>query len=248
MSDAVDRAFNTVADGYARHRPRCPSELAERVASACASHRVCWEPGCGSGQVTPLLAEHFETVLATDPAEGAIAQCPTIEGVRFEVGTCEACDLPAGSVDLVASGQAAHWFDMNAFAAEVRRVAASQCTVAVWCYELPRVDDAINDVIDHLYTAILGTYWDEGRRHIDRRYEDLDFPFDERPLDLPPYRATWTVGDMLGYLRTWSAGVHYAQAGKGDAVGQVESRLRAAWGESPREVRWPVAVRLGVLN
>lgn len=247
MSESIDRNFDLVAQGYSRFRPNCPARLIEIVVEHCAATRWAWEPGCGSGQVTPCLAACFDEVLATDPAEHAIARCPSLERVRFEVGSAEQCALPDGSVDLVVSGQAAHWFDMETFAAEVRRVAAPGGIVAVWCYDLPRVNTAIDVVVDRLYFDVLAGCWAGGRNHIDTRYANLHFPFEERSVDVPPYEAQWAVEGMLGYLRTWSAGVAYTQAGRGDAVGEVEKDLRSSWGDRVRAVHWPVAIRLGVV-
>ncbi len=245
MTDSIDRRFNRVADGYAACRPTCPPELADAVASMCHRHDSAWEPGCGSGQVTAVLAPHFKTVLATDPAESAIERAPVIKDVRFAVGDASSADLAAGSVDLIASGQAAHWFDMDRFASEARRVGTAACVIALWCYDRPRVSDDIDRVIDHLYFEVLRGCWAAGRAHIDTRYADLTFPFAEFSVPTPDYAATWTAADMLGYLRTWSAVDAHQQFGRGDAVSVVEQPLTRAWGHTERAVRWPVGMRIG---
>jgi len=223
----------------------CPPELAAAVAATCERRVAAWEPGCGSGQVTAVLSPHFESVLATDPAEAAIGRAPQLDGVRFEVGDASSASLSDASVDLIAAGQAAHWFDMDAFAAEARRVGNGACVVALWCYDRPRVSSDIDTVIDDLYFEVLKGCWDNGRHHIDAMYAELLFPFDEFKLNVPDYTAEWTATDMLGYLRTWSAGDAYRQSGRGDAVDVVESALKVAWGEGVRLVRWPVGIRIG---
>jgi hypothetical protein len=184
-------------------------------------------------------------MVASDPAEAAIDRAPEIDGVRYEVGDASSVTLADASVDLIASGQAAHWFDMAAFAAEARRVGRVACIVALWCYDRPRVDNAVDAQIDHLYHDVLEGCWDVGRRHIDARYADLQFPFAEFPLEVPDYSARWTAAEMLGYLRTWSAGDAYRQSGRGDAVDVIEGPLLEVWGPGARPVRWPVGIRAG---
>ena len=248
MSEEIHKRFDRLADGYARYRPVCPPELVQQIAMACSRHTQAWEPGCGSGQITHLLAEHFQHVLATDPAASAIERAPQCDGVQFAVGDASHCDLPNHSVNLIVSAQAAHWFDMQTFATEVRRVAADGAVVAVWCYDRPRVSDAIDEVVDHFYFEVLRGCWDDGRRHIDTRYSDLVFPFDERQVESPNYTATWSIDDMLGYLGTWSAGdTFYEQTGR-RAVAEIEAQLRSVWGMGVQEVRWPTAMRLGVVS
>lgn len=245
MTESIDRRFDRVAEGYARYRPTCPAGLVSSLAAACDRRERAWEPGCGSGQVTVVLAPHFESTLATDPAPAAIDRAPQIEGVRFEVGDASSVSLPDTSVDLIASGQAAHWFDMEAFACEARRVGRPEAIVAVWCYDRPRVLPAVDACVDRLYFDVLGGMWDAGRQHIDARYAALAFPFEEVHIEVPAYAAEWTAEEMLGYLGTWSAVDTFKQRGGGDAVSLVASELRLAWGAGVRRVTWPVGMRAG---
>jgi hypothetical protein len=59
--------------------------------------------------------------------------------------------------------------------------------------------------------------------------------------------AQWTVDQLLGYLRSWSATQRYLAANGEDPVGLVEPDLRAAWGDPTcvREVRWLFHLRAG---
>ncbi len=245
MSERIHERFDRVAEGYAAYRPSCPPELIRKIASLCRNHEQVWEPGCGSGQVTPFLASAFDSVLATDPAPAAIAQAPAIKGVRFEVGDASRCSLGDGKADLIAVAQASHWFNMSVFVEEARRVAAPDAVVALWCYDRPRVSTEVDAVIDHLYFDVLKGCWDAGREHIDTRYTDLSFPFKALDVEVPDYQASWTVDGMLGYLRTWSAVDVVAERGDGDAIAVIDSDLKRAWGSETRTVCWPVGIRAG---
>jgi len=57
----------------------------------------------------------------------------------------------------------------------------------------------------------------------------------------------WSFGELLGYLRSWSAVAACAAATGEDPVAAMEAELAPAWGppEARRLVRWPVALRAG---
>ncbi|MCH2140621.1 MAG: class I SAM-dependent methyltransferase [Phycisphaerales bacterium] len=248
MTDSIDRRFDRVSKGYAQHRPVCPSALVEKIVSRCASRELAWEPGCGSGQVTRVLSPLIRRTVATDPAEQAIARAPELDGVTFAVGSASSVDLPDDCVDLIASGQSAHWFEPQAFAAEATRIGKKGAVVALWCYDRPRVMPAVDACIDQLYYEVLAGMWDRRRSYIDDRYRSLPFPFEEEPINVPQYEARWHVADMLAYLRTWSAVDAYAEVGCGDAVGVIEDELQTVWGDDARQVCWPVGIRAGRIH
>jgi len=90
-----------------------------------------WDCGCGSGQASVALAAHFKVVHATDVAAEQIAAAKPHLRVRYSVAPAEHCGLPDASVDLVTVAQALHWFDVDAFYAEARRVARPGALIAV---------------------------------------------------------------------------------------------------------------------
>ena len=59
MSAGFRDLFSHDSAGYAAHRPTYPSELAEFLARASPARALAWEAGCGSGQLSLLLAERF---------------------------------------------------------------------------------------------------------------------------------------------------------------------------------------------
>ncbi len=82
---------------------------------------------------------------------------------------------------------------------------------------------------------------------VGRPYLALPFPFEE--IESPPFqiKVIWTLAQLLGYLRTWSA-THRFMAAKGsDPIELVARNLERAWG-NPDETRlasWPLIVRIG---
>ena len=58
--------FSDLAAGYAAHRPTYPKGLVDYLAGLAPARRLAWDCGCGSGQLSTLLADAFERVTATD--------------------------------------------------------------------------------------------------------------------------------------------------------------------------------------
>ena len=114
----------------------------------------------------------------------------------------------------------------------------------MWCYELCSVSDDCDPIVDELYSGLLDGFWPPERPLIEEGYRSIRMPGAE--IDAPPFdmRAEWRVGDMLGYLRTWSACKRYEEARGADPVAEVEPRLVRAWGNDARVVRWPLSARI----
>ena len=60
--------FSTKSDSYANYRPTYPHALAEQLANLCNEKNIALDCGCGSGQFSILLADYFNSVVATDAA------------------------------------------------------------------------------------------------------------------------------------------------------------------------------------
>ncbi|HEY1906332.1 MAG TPA: class I SAM-dependent methyltransferase, partial [Myxococcaceae bacterium] len=115
--------FSGAARGYAVHRPVYPRAVAEALAERSPGRSLAWEAGCGSGQLSAVLGEVFERVVATDASAAQIAAATPHPRVQYVVAPAEHSGLPDGSVDCAVAAQAAHWFDLDAYYREVRRVA-----------------------------------------------------------------------------------------------------------------------------
>lgn len=235
--------FSAQSEGYARHRPRYPAELFDYLAGL-GGRQLAWDCATGNGQAAIALAMHFDRVVATDASRAQVDAATVHPGVSYRVATAEDSGLGAATVDLVTVGQALHWFDIPRFFAEASRVLVPGGSVAAWCYGLCRVSAECDAVIGRLYDEIVAPFWPPERRLVEERYASIRFPGTE--IDTPAFEMAvrWTVDDMLGYLRTWSACQHYRRRHGDDPVGQVEKGLREAWGLAARTVRWPLTVRV----
>jgi SAM-dependent methyltransferase len=237
-----------VAEGYARHRPGYPPALFDWLTTLPAGRRRACDAGTGSGQAAVALAGCFARVVAIDPALAQVALAARHPRVAYRVAAAEAMALPAGSIDLVTAAQAVHWFDLDRFYAEVRRVLAPGGALAVWTYSEVLVDPAVDRVVARFYHDVVGPYWPPERRLVERGYRTLPFPF--APVAAPelPMVERWDLARFAGYLGTWSAARHWSDAHDGaDPLDRVRAELAAAWGDPGRrrEVTWPLHVRAG---
>lgn len=245
--------FSGHASDYAAYRPRYPDALFEAVVRPCAATRLAWDCGTGNGQAAVALARYVDRVMATDASAEQIAQATPHERVTYHVAPAGDSPLADASADLATVAQALHWFDLDAFYAEVRRVMRPGGVIAAWTYTLfhappddPRAE-AIDAVLEHYYDTVVGPYWPEERRHIEARYQSLAFPFDELEAPALTLTADWALSDVIGYLRTWSASQRYADATGTDPIDRIAGDLRDAWGapSTVRTMHWPAPMRIG---
>ena len=107
--------FSARSADYAVYRPTYPAALVDYLAGLCAATELALDAGCGTGQLSVLLARRFHHVVATDASPQQIEKAEPHPGVEYRVAPAERSGLPDASVDLVAAAQAAHWFDLPAF-------------------------------------------------------------------------------------------------------------------------------------
>ncbi|HEX4631806.1 MAG TPA: class I SAM-dependent methyltransferase [Chthoniobacterales bacterium] len=236
--------FSKQAADYAKFRPRYPRELFVWLGTIAPKTELAWDCATGSGQAAVELAKLFQRVIATDASEKQVANAERHPRIEYRVATAEENGLETGSVDLVTVAQALHWFDLEKFYREVRRVLKPSGVIASTAYKLATVSPAIDTVVNRYYSEIVGRYW-PAERVLVEKFEGLPFPF--AAIETPPFEmvADWSVEQLLGYLRTWSATQRFMVAEKRDPLGEVEAKLRQSWGEQSRKVVWPLTVRVG---
>lgn len=241
--------FSTRSADYAAYRPTYPPSLVDYLASLCATPDVALDVGCGTGQLSVLLAERFAHVIATDASAQQIEKAQAHERVDYRVAPAERSDCPDNSVDLITAAQAAHWFDLPAFYAEAKRVGKPGAILALVTYGVIQADHEIDATIQHFYKDVVGPYWPPERRHVEEGYRSFDFPFEEMTAPPLAIEVQWRVSDLIGYADTWSA-VRGAEKALGRApIEGFQRDLAAAWGdpERRRTIRFPLSLRVGRL-
>ena len=131
----ADRAgsFERDADVYAQVRPTYPRDALAWLLPEGAQQVL--DLAAGTGKLTEgalgLLGGAAD-VVAVDPSAAMLAELSArLPGVATHRGTAERIPLPDASVDAVLIGQAWHWFDAGAAAAEIARVLRPGGTVGI---------------------------------------------------------------------------------------------------------------------
>lgn len=239
--------FSSHAEAYARSRPGYPPALFAHLVSLAPSHQLAWDCATGNGQVAIGLARHFDRVVATDASAAQIDHAFRHERIAYRVEPAEATSLDAASVDLVAVGQALHWFDLDRFYAEVRRVLRTGGVIVAWCYGRCTVAPDIDAIIDRYYVEIVGPYWPPERIFVESGYRTLPFPFARVPLPAFDMQAEWTADELLAYLGTWSATKRFEAHHGRDPRDEIAEPLVNAWGSRHlrRRMEWPLSFLAG---
>jgi SAM-dependent methyltransferase len=116
MIDSTQR-FSSRVENYIKYRPGYPpailSLLKEKCGLACTA--TVADVGSGTGILTELFLRNGNPVFAVEPnrdmreaAERLLGRYPNFTSIS---GTAEATSLKDKSVNILAAGQAFHWFD-----------------------------------------------------------------------------------------------------------------------------------------
>jgi ubiquinone/menaquinone biosynthesis C-methylase UbiE len=220
---------------------------------------LAWDCATGNGQAAVFLSEYFEQVIASDASKEQIENAHPRDNIRYEVFPAERTTLADNSVDLITIAQALHWFDLDEFYKEVKRVLRKDDNggdtngsgvIAAWAYGLHSISTEIDNITYLLYEDILGSYWPKERKIVENRYQGISFPFQE--IDMPVFQIEldWTLSELIGYLYTWSSVQKFIKKNNSDPIKQIYDDLAAAWGDKNtwhkrRRVVWPIYIRVG---
>ena len=138
MTDNTQR-FSGKAGVYAKARPNYAQDFFDWLYSnyVLTSDTVIADIGSGTGLLTKALVEKDIHVYAVEPNEDMrnVAESSLKDNKYFHSinGTAESTGLPEGSIDIITVAQAFHWFDVEAFKKECKRILRPQGKVVlVW--------------------------------------------------------------------------------------------------------------------
>jgi SAM-dependent methyltransferase len=237
--------FSSHANQYATFRPDYPNELYEFIFRQVTSFSSAWDCATGNGQAAKVLSEKFDRVHATDISEKQMANGFQAANIVYSVSPAEKTNFQDQTFDLITVAQAAHWFKLDLFYEEVKRVAKPGCVLAIWGYGLLRVNPVFDEQLHDFYKNVVGPYWDPERRLIDESYATIPFPFQEITCPRFSFTKQWNITHLAGYLNTWSATQKYVAATHSSPVGQFIAANARSFGEGTQEIRFPLFIRLG---
>lgn len=242
--------FSDLVENYSTFRPQYPENLFKYLAEISPSTHFALDCATGSGQSAISLANYFNQILAIDSSQKQLNQAIHHDKIVYQVGMAENLPVENHSLDLITVAQALHWFDLEQFYQEVRRVLKPNGLLVAWTYNLLTFENPqLNKLIAKYYNEIVGKYWAEERKSVELGYQNLDFPF-EKIVDKPKFHmsAEWNLKHLIGYLGTWSATTLFKKNEGYDPRTFVLEDFANAWHDDPNQtktVTWELSVLIG---
>ncbi|EPS44339.1 hypothetical protein H072_1673 [Dactylellina haptotyla CBS 200.50] len=217
MSEKTFRNFSKEDGGvYAKYRrdyhPNLYQLIIDYHSAKGGEFDTVLDVGCGPGTAVSNLGQQFAHAIGIDPSEGMISAAKALGGttsisepIRFEVAAAEdlgsALEPPIaeGSIDVITSATASHWFDMPKFWHQAAKTLKPGGTVALWtgahirCTPPTPNYEAVQAAVDKLRDSI-EPYREEGNRINDDLY--LHQP---RPWTVDPPVPEFDESSFLRY-------------------------------------------------
>jgi len=241
--------------------------LFSMLASLTANHQLAWDVGAGNGQASVSIAEHYDRVIATDRSKEQLGLARRHPKVTYAVTPPVMTDEELfsivgeeGSVDLVTVATAVHWFNLDTFYSQVKRLLRKPGgVIAVWTYANLSVSPAVDAVCAEFLESTIP--YRQPKMDIDivkDGYMKLPFPFEPvlengqgsegNPLVMEMERELSLEKFLLSYKS--SPTVVTAREKGVDLLNEtVLRRFREAWGNENKiyTCKMPLYVLVGTL-
>jgi SAM-dependent methyltransferase len=193
-------SFGSSAAHYDAQRPGYPAyALVWGLHGATRTVRDVADVGAGTGLLTRSLVDLGLDVRAFEPDAGMLDQLgAALPGVERAQAPAESLPLADGSLDAITAGQAWHWFDPPAAAAEFTRVLRpGGAVVLLWNTRDTRVPwiDALSDIVDG---------GDSYRSNRTEAFEAIDAVHPGVARADIPHRVPMTPDQVVGLISTYS--------------------------------------------
>jgi len=203
---------------YSKIRPSYPEELVNKIIAYLKERdegpfKLGVDIGCGSGQATKLFAPFFESLHGYDVSENQIKQAlnqSVCDNIKFFVSPSERIPLEDESVNLITVATAVHWFDIEKFFDESKRLLKRNGALAVFSYFLPSIE--YKDKSGELSELVMSFYKDLRPHFSDK----IRIPEAKLVSVVPPlhqverhesfvHTCAWKLEHLQLYLKSWSA-------------------------------------------
>ncbi|NXK50094.1 TMT1 methyltransferase, partial [Chauna torquata] len=211
--------------------------------------KLAVDVGCGSGQGTRFLAQHFRKVVGTDISQAQIQEAkatPSPPNVSYLVCPAEELPFEDASVDLLASFTAAHWFDIEKFMREANRIVRPGGCVAISTYTADMslhygdCSEKLTEIFRETWDLLL-KYSHNRVKHVLEDYKEifeaLPFPDKKRITDIYD-KIPMTVAGVVGYSESASPYQTFMKSDPEAAktlLTEMEKRLLEVMGVPSRE-------------
>src|SRR5207302_9691865 len=115
------------------------------------------------------------------------------------ISPAEASGIDSASEDLILVAQALHWFDLDRFLTEAKRVLKDDGVLTISSYKVLEITSEIDVIIWKFYRETTGRFWPLERDLVETDYKNIEFPFPELPHRQFEIRAQSNMQQVLGY-------------------------------------------------
>ena len=161
--------FNEKSEFYNKYRPNYSNELVDCIVSELNSLDDCIaDIGCGTGIFTKQLVERNCKVIGIEPNLEMYEKAKNnLPGIKVINSTSEDTTLDSNSINIITVAQALHWFNIDEFVKEAKRILKQDGKIAI-VYNI--VDDSKDVVKEFKY--IHENYCENHNNH-NRNFDEL---------------------------------------------------------------------------
>ena len=241
--------FSKQSDIYLKYRPTYPTELFEYLSKLTPEHDLAWDCGTGNGQAAIGLTKFYKNIYASDPSDDQIKNALPNGKITYRVEKAENPTLKNNSVDLITVAQALHWFEFDKFYQEANRVLKVNGVIAVWAYKLPSITHEIDKIIKYFHNEVVGEFWQQENRLVEKKYRTIPFPFEELPAPEFRIEKSLSLTELTGLIQSWSAVQRFIQKNRKDPIPKLKEELASCWDQHFRKkITWKLALKVGKSN
>ena len=248
--DSYRDKFSYKASEYSIYRPTYPVSLFLYLSTLTNSSSIAIDCGAGSGQATEGLANFYKNVISIDFSYELLSKSESFNNVIKIHASADHIPIKTHSVDLVCSAQAVHWFNLEKFYSEAKRVLKKQGIIAVWCYNQASINKKIDAVVAKIYEKVrCDENFSIEKQYVHENYENLPFPF--KKIESPQFNIVveWSFNEWIGYIKTWPSILSYKKKFDVDLVDNFQLALRHSWGvDSTKKINWQIHLLVGQVD
>lgn len=243
--------FSYDSSKYTHYRPQYPDGLFEYLRTLLDDKKgLVLDCGAGSGQGTQGLSRYFAYVIATDLSFELLAQAPSLQNVLYVQSSAEHLAIRSRSLSLICVAQALHWFSLDNFYGEAKRVLKSNGVIAAWCYNQAIIEPSIDQVIRKVYQKMSSAQNpSQERQYLYEHYQTILFPFKRIITPFFNIEMSWNLIQLLGYISTWPSLLEFQKRFGVNLLNEVKEELFSAWGDPicQKQITWPLNLLVGRL-
>jgi SAM-dependent methyltransferase len=185
-SEQYVNRFTGRAEIYSKYRPHYPQRIIEilRKTISFDDKVVVADVGSGTGILSQLFLQNGNKVYCVEPNKDmrsfATKQLSRYPGFISVTGTAEDTTLEENSVDLIAVGQALHWFDLDRAKVEFLRILTKNGHIMIVYNDRKKNEHGLMEDYEQIIT-----------RYAKNRPDVREFPEDDyikKFLNSPDYR------------------------------------------------------------